>query len=245
MPAADGGAVSDQHGEDAAGKKAGEQLRTTDHSGSPHQEAGKGDGEKQKASGDQTAKDESQKPQGNRTQNAAQSDNKSSGGQSGAESSQQAGNQGTGLPAGGSQAGSSSNAAPGEKPPQGEPDAANLKFSEKQVDLALEHLKEQMAKEKPKLLDRLGWTKEEARKFLENMQQLKDSAAHSGNDAEAKKAYTEFLKNLDLRPHGTEIGGGRTKTDDMRGVRDSGQMEPPADWADLSRAYSRSTAGQK
>ena len=39
---------------------------------------------------------------------------------------------------------------------------------------------------------------------------------------------------------------GRTKTDDMQNVRDSGQMEPPGEWADLYRAYSRSTAaGQK
>ena len=105
-----------------------------------------------------------------------------------------------------------------------------------------------MAKEKPELLDRLGWTKEEAQKFLDNMKKLKDSAQQSGNQGEAaKKAYNEFLKNLDLHPHGTQINGGQTKTDNLRDVRDSGQMEPPSDWADLYRAYSRSTAtaGQK
>jgi len=96
------------------------------------------------------------------------------------------------------------------------------------------------------LLDRLGWTKEEAQKFVENLQKLKASAQQPGNEGEAaKNAYNEFLKNLDLHPHGTQIRGGQTKTDDMRNVRDSGQMEPPSDWADLYRAYSRSTAGQK
>ena len=61
----------------------------------------------------------------------------------------------------------------------------------------------------PELLDRLGWTKEEAQKFLENMQKLKDSAQQPGSEGEAaKKAYNEFLKNLDLHPHGTQISGG-------------------------------------
>ncbi|MEI8374727.1 MAG: hypothetical protein WCJ35_18020 [Planctomycetota bacterium] len=110
----------------------------------------------------------------------------------------------------------------------------------------MEHLKDQMAKQKPELLDRLGWTKEEGQKFVENLKKLKDSAQQPGNEGEAaKKAYNEFLKNLDLHPHGTQIRGGQTKTDNMRNVHDSGQMEPPSDWADLYRAYSRSTAGQK
>ena len=65
------------------------------------------------------------------------------------------------------------------------------------------------------------------------MQKLKDSAKKPGSEGEAaKKAYNEFLKNLDLHPHGTQIRGGKPKTDDLRNVRDSGQMEPPADWAD-------------
>ena len=245
-PAADGGAVSDEHGDDATGKKAGEQVRATDRTGSSQKEPGKGGGEKQQPADKPTAKDDAQKPKGDSAQNSAQSDDKSSGGQAGAQSSQQAGNQGAGLPAGGSQASSLDKPPAVPHQPEGEPDKANLEFSKKQVDLALEHLKEQMAKEKPELLDRLGWTKEEGRKFLENMQKLRDSAQQPGSDGEAgKKAYNEFLKNLDLHPHGTQIRGGHTQTDDVRNVRDSGQTEPPSDWADLYRAYSRSTAGQK
>ena len=57
-----------------------------------------------------------------------------------------------------------------------------------------------------------------------------------------KKAYNEFLKNLDLHPHGTQIGSGKTK--DSVQNRDSGQIEPPSDWADLVHAYSRGTAGK-
>ena len=245
-PADEGGAVSNEHGEGATGKKAGEELRSTARTGSPHKEAGKGNGEKRESVDDQTAKDDSQKPLGDPRQNSAESENKSSGGQAGAQSSQQAGNQGTGLPAGGSPANGSNTVAATPHEPEGKPDAANLEFSKKQVDLALEHLKEQMAKEKPALLDRLGWTKEEGQRFLENMKKLQDAARQPGSDGEAgKNAYNEFLKDLNLRPRGTQIGGGKTQTDDLRNVRDNGQMEPPSDWADLLRAYSRSTAGQK
>ena len=240
-----GGSVSDEQGPGATGTKAGEDVRSTDQTGSSRKEPGKGNGKTQQPTDKQTAKDDSQKPNGDSSQNSAPSEEKSSGGQSGAQSSQQAGTQGAGLPAGGSQA-SSMGKPPATHEPEGEPDAANLEFSKKQVDLALEHLKDQMAKEKPELLDRLGWTKEEGWKFLENMKKLKDSAQQSGNQGEAgKKAYNEFLKNLDLHPHGTRLEGGKTQTDDVRNVRDSGQMEPPSDWADLYRAYSRSTAGQK
>ena len=41
-------------------------------------------------------------------------------------------------------------------------DEANLEYARQQTELALEHLRDQLAKEKPALLDRLGWTKDEA-----------------------------------------------------------------------------------
>ena len=130
-------------------------------------------------------------------------------------------------------------------PPDSGPDAPNPEFTKKQVDLALSHIKDQMGKEKPELLDRLGWTKEDAQKFLDNMQKLKDAAQRPDKEGQtAKKAYDEFLKDLDLRPRGTQIHSGRTK-DDLPNVRDSGQIEPPAEWAEPYREYSRSIGGQK
>lgn len=236
-----GGAISNEHGQGATGKKAGEEVRAADATGSARKEPGKGNGEKE-----QTANDNSQPPKGDAKPSSTASNDNSSGGPAGAQSSQQAGRQGTGLPAGGSQATGLDKPLPASHEPEGQPDAANLEFTKKQVDLALEHLKEQMAKEKPELLDRLGWTKEETQKFLENMKKLQDSAQQPGSEGEAgKKAYNEFLKNLDLHPHGTQIRRGQTPTDDLQKVRGSDEMEPPGDWANLYRAYSRSTAGQK
>ncbi len=245
-PAANGGAVSDERGDDATGKKAGEQVRSPDRTGSQRKESGKGDGEKHEPADDHSAQDDAQKPRGNSAQNSTQSEDKSSGGQAGAQSSQQAGRQGSGPPAGGSPANGSDTPASPPHEPAGEPDAANLAFTKQQVDLALEHLKDEKGKRRSDLLDHLGWTKEEAQKFVENISKLKDSAEQRGSEGEAaKKAYNEFLKNLDLHPHGTKISGGSTQTDDMRNVRDSGRMEAPSDWAELYHAYSHATAGGK
>ena len=88
-------------------------------------------------------------------------------------------------------------------------------------------------------------TKEEAEKFVENMNKLKDRAQRPGSDDEAgKKDYNEILKNLRFNPHVTRIQGQSGK-DDLQNVHDSGQMKPPSDWADRYDAYSRHTAGQK
>ena len=58
---------------------------------------------------------------------------------------------------------------------------------------------------------------------MENIEKLRDAAKQPGNEgAENKKAYNELLKDLGLRPHGTRIEGGTTRTDDLRGVRDAG-----------------------
>ncbi len=241
-----GGSVSPEKGDGATGKNAGEAVRATERTDSPRKESGKGKGQPQESADHQTAKNDEHASQGKSTQNSNESQGTSGNSQAGAQSPQQAGSQGGGQPVGGSRA---SNAAPPPEvpqPPESKPDEANLDFSKKQVDLALEHLKDEKSKPKSELLDRLGWTKEEAQKFLDNMSKLKDSAQRSGNEGEsAKKAYNEFLKNLDLHPHITQISGGKTKTDEVPHVRDSGQMPAPAEWADLYHAYSSSTGGKK
>jgi len=238
-----GGSVVNQQGSDATGKKAGQAVRSADNAASPKQEPGKGDGQKQEPANQPPAND-SQGSQSQSAQNTSESQDKSSGGQSGAESSQQAGTQGMGLPAGGSPSTAQTAPAPTEGPTQGTPDEADLSFSKKQVDLALSHLKDEMTKQKPQLLDRLGWTQDDAKRFVANIEKLRDAAKQPGDGAD-KKAYNEFLKNLGLHPHGTRIQGGQTRTDDMRNIRDSGQMQSPAEWADLSHAYTRSAAEEQ
>ncbi len=241
-PADEGGLTSNEKGRGANGKKTGETARTTDKMDSPKKESGEGSGENPKPS-EQSATNDSQKPQGNSTENASDKQAKSNGGRSGATSPQQSGRQGTGLPSGGSQPGGQAEPPPSEHE-DSKPDAADPTFAKKQVDLALRHLKDEMSKPKSDLLDHLGWTPEEAKKFVENIEKLRDAANQSGSEAN-KNAYPEFLKDLGLRPHGTRIAGGATRTDNLRGVRDAGQMQPPAEWDEITRQYSRSTAEGK
>ena len=57
-------------------------------------------------------------------------------------------------------------------------DQANLDYTRKQTELALEHLRDQLAKEKSDLLNnRLHWTRDEAERFLKRWEQLQQAAA--------------------------------------------------------------------
>jgi collagen type III alpha len=243
-----GGSASNDRGTSATGKRSGQDVRAPESKGSNQHEEGPGSGQSHESAKTQSGKTQSandQKPSSDSSNDAANSQNQAGGGNSGDPASQPAGNQGSGQPAGGSQAGTRGNPTISQHEPEGGPDAADLDFSKKQVDLALNHLKDQMASQKPELLDKLGWTKEEAQKFIDNLNKLKDSAQKPGSEGEkGKQAYNEFLKNLDLHPHNTRIEGGKTKVDDLR-ARDSGQMEVPSEYAEEYHAYSRSTAGQK
>jgi hypothetical protein len=243
-----GGSVSKEPGEGATGTKSGQDVRSPENKGSTQHEKGEGNGKTHATDEKPSASDKPQPPQDNssKSTNSSESQNQSSGNSD--STSGHPGNQGSGQPAGGSQAGTNGKPSISQHEAEDKSDPADLAFSKKQVDLALNHLKDELAKKKPELLDRLGWTKEEAQKFADNLNKLKESAQKSGNEGEAgKKAYNEFLKNLDLHPHSTQIGGGKTKPDELRNVHDSGQMEAPSEYANEYHAYSRGTAqaGQK
>jgi hypothetical protein len=123
----------------------------------------------------------------------------------------------------------------------GSADDPNLEYSRKQTELALEYLEDQLAKEKPdqRLLDRLGWTKEELKQFVDRWQQMKRSAAEEGpRAAEAKQTFDDALRSLGLRPRGTRLEGGSV-AEDRTQKADTRRYEPPAQWVDQVRAYSR------
>ena len=237
----DGGAVSNEKGAGAPGNKAGEKLQASDKTGSQRKEAGSGGGEQTQPS-EKPASDNSPKSENSSAQNTGTSQAKSGAGQPGAASQQPSSQGGSAFPAGGSRAGDQPPPPPAEEASQSKPDEVDPETANKQVDLALRHLKDEMSKPKSDLMDRLGWTPEEAKKFVENIEKLRDSAKQPGNEAN-KTAYHEFLKDLGLRPHGTRIDSGKAGRDDLSHVRAAGQLEPPAEWDEVSRQYSRKTAG--
>jgi len=93
------------------------------------------------------------------------------------------------------------------------------------------------------LLERLGWTPEEAREFLRRWQQLNQDAQQDGPAGDAaRRARDEALKSLGLRPHGTELRGGGLGESHV-GKHDSTRYEAPGSWSDWLKAYSRGVAG--
>lgn len=132
-------------------------------------------------------------------------------------------------------------------PPDSEPgsDAARLDFARRQTNLALEHLRNQLSNDRSDLLDRLGWTPEEARRFLENWERLQRAAEQPGPEQPAaKKKLDDALRSLGLRPRGTELRGSNT-SDKLQGLRENIRFEPPREWADQVGDYQRAVAGGK
>jgi collagen type III alpha len=122
-------------------------------------------------------------------------------------------------------------------------DEPNLDYARRATDLALEHLKDQMAKNNSELLDRLGWTREDARKFIQKWEQMKRAAAQQGPEGgAARKQLDQALKSLGLRPRGTQVQGGGTETDQLQDLREAGRFDPPSEWSEVFRAYIRGVA---
>ena len=149
-----------------------------------------------------------------------------------------------GRAAGGGKPGTSSSSTP-DKPTDTGPDNTNIDYARRQTELALEHLRDQLAKEKPELLDKLGWTKDDARRFLDRWEQMRRAAEQKGPEGEqAKRQFDEALKSLGLG-RGTELKHGGVATDSPETQRDAGRSTPPPDWADHLRAYTRGVAGEE
>ena len=127
--------------------------------------------------------------------------------------------------------------------PQGPDGSAPVEeFAKEAVDLSLEYLEDQLARQEPKqeLLDRLGWTREDLANFVRQWKKMRDAAGQPETGGEAaQKEYDEAVKSLGLRPSGTELRHGRGTTDSVRKT-DSRRFDPPAKWTERFRAYTRS-----
>ncbi|NUQ65440.1 MAG: hypothetical protein HUU20_23475, partial [Pirellulales bacterium] len=128
-------------------------------------------------------------------------------------------------------------------PPESGPlgaDDPNLEYANKQTELALEHLKDQLAKENPELLDRLGWDRKQAEDFIRNWEKMQREAGRPDDQGRAaQRDLKDALRSLDLRPRRTELQGGRSTTDPLQNLRESRRFDPPPEWAEMFRAYTK------
>ncbi|MBU4271160.1 MAG: hypothetical protein KKA28_04775 [Planctomycetes bacterium] len=243
-PADEGASQADEQGEGATGSRAGDRETSKAPTGSEQKAPGAGrdaDGSEQKAGADGRA------PGGQQQSDPNDSDRRGEPLENPDKS---------GIPTGEGQKSEGSGAVTGGgKPGKADPadssgssddsaDRANLDYAGRQTALALEHLRDQVAKEKPELLERLGWTKDDARRFLARWEEMRRSAEEKGAAGEtARKRFDDALKSLGLRPRGTELKRGGVETEKSETQRDAARFAPPPDWADQFRAYTRGISG--
>lgn len=117
-----------------------------------------------------------------------------------------------------------SNEQPGGEDP-------NLQYANQATDLALRHLRDELAKDNPdpNLLKRINMSKAEAQEFLRRMEQNLDQAKQPGAAGEVAR---NRLRNLGLRP--SSSGG---QDDALRGLRESTITRPPAQYREEYRSY--------
>ncbi|MDG2384903.1 MAG: hypothetical protein P8N76_24750, partial [Pirellulaceae bacterium] len=123
---------------------------------------------------------------------------------------------------------------------EGEPgeDEANLDYSRKATDLALDHLKDQL--DNRDLLDELGWTSDDARRFLDRWQQMKRDARQQGaRGQQAQQALEDQLRGLGLRPQAAQTRSIRRSQGTTQLRDDGARSAPPSQYRDHYRAFLR------
>ena len=126
---------------------------------------------------------------------------------------------------------------PGRKPGE---DAPNLKYANEATDMALRYLKDQQDNPDRALLNDLGWSDDELRRFIERWDQLKQG---SSRDAALRKELHERLESLGLQPPHRRTRSGSTQRDLRGGLTDSAnRSSPPPEYLDQVRAYQQSIA---
>lgn len=238
-----------QPGQGQTGEMAGEEAKADRPTGSESKtpDKGQGAGQQQKPGGqkpgaqkpgDQKQKpgDKSQQPEGDASSSGQSGSTPQGGAPDGRE--QQSGRSST---TGGEQRPNDTPPEPPE-PEVSRPDEVNRKYAEEAVNLSLETLEEQLAKDKPDpaLLDRLGWSRDELERFYRQWSSMRRAA---GQNEAAKQQWDKALESLGLRSSGTELRGGKGPTDQLRDLKQSRRIAPPPGWAEQFRAYTESVAG--
>ncbi len=122
---------------------------------------------------------------------------------------------------------------------------ANLDYTRKATEFALEHLKDQLARggNDDALLEELGWTREEADAFLRRWETLRSQAQAPGTSGETgRRELNETLRSLGLQPRGSAIQSGTGPGDRAGGLQESRRTTPPPEYSEAFKAYTQGTA---
>ncbi len=243
----EGGEPSDQEGKGVTDPNATGQTATDQSTGQSGDKEGSGNTQTEAEGGKpgETPPTDQQRPNDSSGQQPPPSDEASQTDSTASNPNQTGSGQGAKPTGGGGMSpdGQTSDRPPEAQEPQAPDGSAPVEeYSKEAVDLALEYLEDQLARQEPsqELLDRLGWTRNDLDRFARQWKKMKDAAGQSGAGRNAAgKKYDDAIKSLGLRPSGTELKHDRTRTDSMRKT-DSRRYKPPAKWAEQSGAYTRS-----
>lgn len=109
--------------------------------------------------------------------------------------------------------------------------------------MALRYLKDQQDNPDRALLDELGWSDDELRRFLERWEQLKRK---SRQDAASHTELQERLESLGLQPPLRRTRVDSTGQDSHGGLSDAAnRTRPPAEYLDQVKAYQQSIAEER
>ena len=106
---------------------------------------------------------------------------------------------------------------------------ANLEYTEKVTDLVLENLKDQLEKDQVdrKLLDKLGWTREDMERFVRRWEQMKRGARQANpRQRDAREELNDALRSLGLRKDRI-FRKSRPLDDRIRRLHESHRSKPP------------------
>jgi collagen type III alpha len=123
-------------------------------------------------------------------------------------------------------------------------DDPNQEYARKATDLALERLRDQLAKDKPdpELLKKLEWSREDLERFYQQWERLKKSADEAGPKGDAaRQELDDALRSLGLRPRGASLSG-QKHDDRQRNLREDRRIAPPPEYLEQWREFNKATA---
>jgi hypothetical protein len=153
-----------------------------------------------------------------------------------------------GNPTGGGLAESPDTRSLPPRPPSGNKgpvaDEGNLEYARKQTDLVLDRLENQLKDQNvdQDLLDKLGWSEDDLKKFVDRWKNLKQAAQRDGAGSAAQRSLNDALGALGLKRQAFSRAGGEVPTDDVRNLRDAARTRTPLEWEEEVRAYTRGIA---
>ncbi len=117
-------------------------------------------------------------------------------------------------------------------------DKANLDYTRKATDLALEYLEDQQINPDPELLERLNWSEDDLRNFVQRWRELQ--RAGMTGDQENQEQFERSLRSLGLGPGDSQRRNVEGTSDNQSGYQEDGRViNPPAGFAERFRAWTK------